>query len=41
MVDLLRSKELYRISTGQEYKPTDGDKKDKWENKQDQARGLI
>ena len=41
MVDLLRSKGLYRIATRQETKPTDGEKAAKWENKQDQARGLI
>ena len=41
MVYLLRGKGLYRIGTGQESKRTDGDKTTKWENKQDQARGLI
>ena len=41
MIDLLRSKGLYRIATRQETKPTDGDKAAKWENYQDQARGLI
>ena len=41
MVYLLRSKGLYRIASGQETKPTDGDKAAKWLNKQDQARGLI
>eukprot|EP00253_Pinus_taeda_P009176 PITA_09176 len=41
MEDLLRSKGLYRIATGQEKKPTDEDKVAKWENRQDQARGLI
>ena len=41
MVDLLICKELYRISPWLESKPIDGDKKAKWENKQDQARGLI
>ena len=41
MVDILRSKGLYRIATGQETKPSDDDKVAKWENKQDQARGLI
>ena len=40
MIDLLRSKGLYRIATGQETKPTDGDKAAKWENKQDQAREI-
>ena len=41
MEDLLRSKGLYRIATGQETKPNDEDKAAKWENRQDQARGLI
>ena len=41
MVDILRSKGLYRIAIGQDTKPNDGDKAAKWENKQDQARGLI
>ena len=41
MVDLLRSKGIYSIASGLEYKIIDGDKKAKWENKQAQARGLI
>ena len=41
MEDLLRSKGLFRISTDQEKKPKDEDKVAKWENRQDQARGLI
>eukprot|EP00253_Pinus_taeda_P021452 PITA_21452 len=41
MEDLLRSKGLYRIVTGQEKKPKDEDKVAKLENRQDQARGLI
>ena len=41
MVDILRSKGLYRIATGEETKPSDDDKAAKWENKQDQAQGLI
>ena len=41
IVDLLRSKGLYRRALGQESKPKDEDKQAKWENKQDQARGLI
>ena len=40
-LDLLRSKGLYKIALWQESKPTDADKKAKWENKQDQAQGLI
>ena len=41
MVDILRSKGLYRIATRVETKTSDHDKVAKWENKQDQARGLI
>ena len=41
MVDILRSKGLYIIATGVETKPFGDDKVTKWENKQDQARGLI
>ena len=41
MVDILRSKGLYKIATGKENKPSDDDKVPKRENKQDQARGLI
>jgi len=41
MEELLRSKGLYRIVPGQESKPKDEDKQAKWENKQDQAVGLI
>ena len=41
IVDLLRSKGLYRIASGQETKPKDEDKAAKWKNRQDQARGLI
>ena len=41
MVDIFRSKGLYRIATGLETKPSNDDKVVKWENKQDQARGLI
>lgn len=40
-MDLLRSKGLYRIALGQETKPKDEDKAAKWENRKDQARGLI
>ena len=39
--DLIRSKGLYRIATGQEKKPKDEDKVAKWENRQDQECGLI
>ena len=41
MVDILKSTVLYRIATGVETKPSVDDKFAKWENKQDQARGLI
>ena len=41
IVDLLKSKGLYRIASGQETKPKDEDKVAKWENRQDQACGLI
>ena len=40
-MDLLRSKGLYRIALGQETKPKDEDMAAKWENRQDQAHGLI
>jgi hypothetical protein len=41
MEDLLRSKGLYRITLGKEKEPTDVDKKAKWDNRNDEARGLI
>ena len=41
MEDLLRSKGLYRITMGTETTPTDDDKKSKWDNRNDEARGLI
>ena len=41
MEDLLRSKDLYGITLGNEKTPTDTDKKDKWDNRNDEARGLI
>jgi hypothetical protein len=41
MEDLLRSKGLYRITMGKETTPTDVDKKSKWDNRNDEARGLI
>ena len=37
MVDILRSKGLYRIAIGQKTKPSNDDKAAKWENKKDQA----
>jgi hypothetical protein len=41
MEDLLRSKGLYRITLGKENAPTDPDKKSKWDNRNDEARGII
>ena len=41
MEDLLRSKGLYRITLGKEKEPTDDNKKFKWANRSDEARGLI
>jgi hypothetical protein len=41
MEDLLRSKGLYRITLGKEKEPTDADKKVKWDNRSEEAHGLI
>ena len=41
MKDLLRSKGLYQITLGKEKSPTDDDRKVKWDNRSDDARGLI
>ena len=41
MEDLLRSKGLYWITLGKEKAPTDAYKKTKWDNINDEARGLI
>jgi hypothetical protein len=41
MDDLLRSKGLYWITLGKELEPIDDEKKIKWANKNDKARGLI
>ena len=41
MEDLLKSKELYRITLGKEQEPTDDDKYAKWINMNNEARGLI
>jgi hypothetical protein len=41
MEDLLRSKSLYRITLGKEKASTDDDKKVKWANRSDEARGPI
>ena len=37
----LQSRGLFRITSGNEIEPTDGDKKIKWENRCDETRGLI
>ena len=41
MEDVLRSRGLFRITSGKEKEPTYDDKKIKWENICDEARGLI
>jgi hypothetical protein len=41
MEDLLRSKGLYQITLGKEKEPTDVDNKSKWDNRTEEARGLI
>ena len=41
MVDVLRSRGLFRITSGKETEPIDDDKKIKWENQWDEAHGLI
>jgi hypothetical protein len=41
MEDLLRSKGLNRITLGKETTPIDADKKFKWDNRNDEACGLI
>ena len=41
MEDLLRSKGLYQITMGKETTATNDDKKAKWDNRNDKARGLI
>src|SRR5882757_3984338 len=41
MEDVLRSRGLFRITSGKETEPTNDDKKIKWENRCDEARGLI
>jgi hypothetical protein len=38
---LLRSKGMYWITLGKETSPTDDDKKDKWDNRNDEACELI
>ena len=39
--DILRSRGLFRITSRKEIEPTDDDNKINWENKCDEARGLI
>ena len=41
MEDVLRSRGLFRITSGKETEPIDDDKKIKWENRCDEVRGLI
>ena len=41
MEDVLRSKRLYQIILGKEKEPNDYEKKFKWDNKNDEACGLI
>ena len=41
MEDVLRSRGLFRITSGKEIEPTDDDKKIKQENICDEAHGLI
>ena len=41
MDDVLWSRGLFRITSGKETEPTDDDKKIKWENRCDEAHGLI
>jgi hypothetical protein len=41
MEDLLRSKGLYWITLGKKKALTDDDKKSKWDNRNDETRGLI
>jgi hypothetical protein len=41
MEDVLRSKGLYLITLGKEIEPVDDQKKGKWDNKSDEACGLI
>jgi hypothetical protein len=41
MEDLLRSKGFYQIILGTKQEPTDDENKFKWENKNEEAHGLI
>jgi hypothetical protein len=41
MEDVLRSKGLYQITLGKEQEPIDDEKYVKWDNRNDEAHGLI
>ena len=41
MEDILQSGGVFRITSRKETKPTDDDKKTKWENRWDESRELI
>ena len=41
MEDVLRSRGLFRITSGKETEPTDDDKKIKWTNRCNESHGLI
>jgi hypothetical protein len=41
MENLLRSKDMYQITLGKEKEPTNDENKFKWNNRNDEARGLI
>jgi hypothetical protein len=41
MEDLLISKGMYRITLGKKNEPTDDENKFKWDNRNDEACGLI
>ena len=41
MEDVLRSRGLFRITSGKETEPIDDDNKIKWENRCDEARRFI
>ena len=41
MDDVLRSRGLFKITSGKETESTDDDKKIKWENRCDESHGLI
>ena len=41
MEDVLRSRRLFRITSGKETEPTDDDEKIKWANRCDEAHELI